>query len=832
MGKSCIMCGRTVSEIFSGRWEIFTCAFCGAEWKELNEDCLFPDDSDEDSARTLRLPTGQELLMEKQSWANDQIDRGDSLRLHMPDFEDTHDFYEIQWQAIEHYKIALKVYTEQDFPEKWAKIQKKIGDAYLSRDDDNNAIQFYNASCSVYTKIGLVDELAEIKIKLGDIYSNVSIGDPAENFNKAIEYYLAALRVYTMEHPSGNWAEIQRKLGNVNYKLTTGNQDENLKRAIEYYTAALSVCGDIRTWYNLGTSYIKISTGDQSENRTQAIRCFNAALQLFDMYDNSDKEHRTEEYANIQLALGKAYSNLTFGDSADKWYSAIKCFEAALTGISYDKRPDDWAKIHYDLGCLYSSPPNDDLDKYQKKAFEHFEAALRIYNKYTKEEYPEQEPDDDDKEPRGPRVETNGEYQEDSARIQYQLGKLYTKRQSPLDAIACFDAALCVITKEESPQRWADIQIDLGRNHFDVKESDYDGNFEGDYLSKHKNEAILCYENALSVFTINDCPEKWAKIQYGLGNVYRSMNTEDQCENQSRAINSYNVALLVYTEQAFEQEWANIQNALGNIFCKLTSGDRHQNQSRAIECFTSALRVLTEKSSPQEWANIQYSLGYVYSTPPTGDQVDNQRRAIEHYTSALRILTAKEKAETQITIGDIFCKLTTEGRRENQIRAIEFYTAALHWPISGRIRATGQLALFNNFNIDLPNGDPSENLSRAIENFGSELRAFFQQNSQNEYIPMGELSILLRCAVECHAKALCIFTETDNAQIWAEIQYNLGCVYSDLWIQGREEYRSQATECYNAALRVYTARDFPEQNKKVLNALADLQPPDLSIVLE
>ena len=74
--------------------------------------------------------------------------------------------------------------------------------------------------------------------------------------------------------------------------------------------------------------------------------------------------------------------------------------------------------------------------------------------------------------------------------------------------------------------------------------------------SSNMEIAIAGYEVALKNFNRYDDPEKWGDIQNNLGEAYPSRIKGERGENIERAIAFYEAALQVCTRDAFPQDWA------------------------------------------------------------------------------------------------------------------------------------------------------------------------------------------------------------------------------------------------------------------------------------
>jgi tetratricopeptide (TPR) repeat protein len=90
----------------------------------------------------------------------------------------------------------------------------------------------------------------------------------------------------------------------------------------------------------------------------------------------------------------------------------------------------------------------------------------------------------------------------------------------------------------------------------------------GDYALNLK-KAIACYEAALRVFTKQDYSLERARIQNNLGNVYRRLATGDRAENLKKAIACYEKALSGYSHSNFPKECADAHYNCGLAYGEL-----------------------------------------------------------------------------------------------------------------------------------------------------------------------------------------------------------------------------------------------------------------------
>jgi class 3 adenylate cyclase/tetratricopeptide (TPR) repeat protein len=287
--------------------------------------------------------------------------------------------------AIACYEAALRVRTEQAFPQDWAMTQNNLGAAYSelpSGDRDANlssAIACYEAALRVRTEQAFPQDWAMTQNNLGIVYRYLPSGDRAANLRRAIACLEAALRVRTEQAFPQEWATTQNNLGAAYSDLPSGDRDANLSSAIACYEAALRV----RTlqafpqqWAitqnNLGNAYSELPSGDRDANLRKAIACYEAALRV------RTEQAFPQDWATTQNNLGNAYLNLPSGDRDANLRIAIACYEAALRVRTLQAFPQQWAITQNNLGLAYSDLPSGDRDANLRKAIDCFEAALRV----------------------------------------------------------------------------------------------------------------------------------------------------------------------------------------------------------------------------------------------------------------------------------------------------------------------------------------------------------------------------------------------------------------------------------------------------------------------
>ncbi len=157
--------------------------------------------------------------------------------------------------------------------------------------------------------------------------------------------------------------------------------------------------------------------------------------------------------------------------------------------------------------------------------------------------------------------------------------------------------------------------------------------------AENLEEAIRHIELALTVFSRQLPPEKWAKAQNNLGLAFQSRKRGDRAENIEKAISLFLHALQVFTPRAFPEDWAVTQNYLGFAYEDRIRGDQAENTDRAIGYFQQALEVFTLETYPEKWAHTHQNLIYAYKKRKNGDRTENFDQAIHHCLQALEVFT-------------------------------------------------------------------------------------------------------------------------------------------------------------------------------------------------
>jgi tetratricopeptide (TPR) repeat protein len=100
--------------------------------------------------------------------------------------------------------------------------------------------------------------------------------------------------------------------------------------------------------------------------------------------------------------------------------------------------------------------------------------------------------------------------------------------------------------------------------------------------------------------------------QHNLANAYVERILGERAENLERAIVYYQQALKVRTLDTFPEDWAMTQHNLANAYIERILKERAENLERAIICLQDALKVYTVDAFPQNYAQSLWGLGIAY----------------------------------------------------------------------------------------------------------------------------------------------------------------------------------------------------------------------------
>lgn len=253
-------------------------------------------------------------------------------------------------------KLALKIFSRESYPEKWAALHNNLGNAYGDRIQGDRAenlelaIEHFNLALQVYTRENSPEEWAIVHNNLSTVYCDRICGDRTENIELAIDHCNSALQVRTQKDLPYDWATTQNNLGRAYLFRIRGDRAENLERAVGHFNLALQVHTQktfpidwAMVHNNLGTTHSDRIRGDRVENREKAIEHFKLALQIY------TQEDTPRDWAATHHNLGNAYNDRMWGNRAENLEKAVEHFKLALQFYYKEAYSRDWAMTQSSL---------------------------------------------------------------------------------------------------------------------------------------------------------------------------------------------------------------------------------------------------------------------------------------------------------------------------------------------------------------------------------------------------------------------------------------------------------------------------------------------------
>ncbi|MCU0544867.1 MAG: tetratricopeptide repeat protein [Oscillatoriaceae cyanobacterium Prado104] len=630
-------------------------------------------------------------------------------------------------RAIAAYQAALQIYSPEIYPERWANTQSDLGKAYRKIGQIADALTCFEAALTVFTPSSFPRECIGTGLELGKL---------ALAAGKKIEAFASFAIVIEAVELLDRWgmtesleSEIPEKfsayLQIVTLCLACGERD----RAREYAERSgspfiLELLQDVQLQQvtSLGQFLDRaLKTALESENNPQVfyqllegnLEQLNDSLveklNLIKLFLSKLGPAEEINIAAAILSFSKLIQHFDKGDEENNWNIAKAGYEIAATVFTQEKFPEQWNSIQEEIryrllfqlfkainesernfqtvdGLVETNSNRLDTadrlvktnaDRSDKHFFtglpevnlvleanqylldEHFIKVLRDKSSATLSEVPPEEK------------------KEIAAGIiglslclhEFKKGNQANNLEI---AIAGYEIAATVLTRESLPEGWAHCQMFFGRAYYHR----FKGNF-----AENQERSIACCQNALQVFTREAFPENWAAIQNTLALAWGNRIRGDRLENAELAITACFAAMEVDTREVNPVAWAQLQNNLGIIYRDRIYGDKAENLEQAIDCYQNALLFRTREESPELWAQTQMNLASAYRHRLHGDPVENIERAIAANKEALQVYTQDAFpsgwAGVQTNLGNAYRARLEGDRNENLEMAIAAHQSAL-----------------------------------------------------------------------------------------------------------------------------------------------------------
>lgn len=619
-------------------------------------------------------------------------------------------------QAIFYYDAALTVYTCEGMPTAWARIQCSKGVALhelagLLRDSEREKMLRAAIACFVEIPARVSRQLVPaIRVAvqnnrggfLRELAGLLTGSERAKVLQEALDYLNEALQEKYREIAPTTWAAAQSNKGSTlrdlaDLLIDPEQQIEMVYTAIACYDAALIVYNSeeasndwaaIQNNKGAALGYLsRLITGEeQRETLRKALICYDAALTVYT--HEVAPVHWTITQNNRGIALFNSSRLLVGVERAEKLQEAIASFNAVLLEWHREKTPIDWARTQHNKGKALCDLATLFVDTERAKTLQE---AITCFDKALLERDSKVAPDE------WAKTQNNkGIALRDLAGLLRGAGRAGALRA----AISCFDAVLQKRSREEAPTDWAMAQNNKSATLRDLAAILGQVGTEQALTLRVKllRAAIVCCNEALTIYTRKDEPLKWAAIQNNMGNALRELaeglTDREQKTMLQAALVCYNAALLEQSREISPIDWAMVQNnkgmALRNLVGIVEGDERAEKLRESMVCYDAVLSVYTRQVLPADHHRIAQSVGIFLFKE--GDW----KNAARYLATALDALddlyileiTAYGRKAALKAGGDLAAHLAYALLRTGKVHAARQAAEALE---RGRARATGEV---------------------------------------------------------------------------------------------------------------------------------------------
>ncbi|HTK12131.1 MAG TPA: CHAT domain-containing protein [Ktedonobacteraceae bacterium] len=277
---------------------------------------------------------------------------------------------------------ALTVVTREASPEQWAKvvsnrnrIVQELGIA-VTRQTKEQIYADYDAALALLSSEKNPLEWGTLQVNYGNSYLTQGTSNPQQylkNLASAQEHYEQALRVFSYEQQPLLWAQTHVNLGMVKRQLLPKNLAEIMSEEAGYSEL-------LHEGLQEGLQNVFAEIAQLRQNVPEAISHFDRALTVLS-YEATPREwaiaHKERGLAYYLLSI-----QLSFAVSERKQYflRAQEDFADALKVITRESGPLDWAILQYNCGLMYRGMLVEDPKTDALHALAHCAAALEVYS--------------------------------------------------------------------------------------------------------------------------------------------------------------------------------------------------------------------------------------------------------------------------------------------------------------------------------------------------------------------------------------------------------------------------------------------------------------------
>ncbi|MGF1484992.1 MAG: hypothetical protein ACFBZ8_11580 [Opitutales bacterium] len=303
-------------------------------------------------------------------------------------------------------------------------------------------------------------------------------------------------------------------------------------------------------------------------------------LEIAELWDAAQLRAQAQSWVYAAKSLTEAGVLEKVEPDVETFQRAIDLYETALSFYPREESENDWAFLNYALGeTLVAVVAEDDVSNEATlagRASEHLGLALEVF---TQKKHP-------------------ALWALCHFRLQVSLAVQAGQSMDPIlteeylsAALASNELALSVFARRVSPKNWVMLQIKRGQLLRSLALTTPDALDTGIYL----RESQIAIRRGLTQLNERTYPEEWAMAQMELGLSYQvaaeTFSEEGSLESDimlEGSVEAFQQALSIYTEETHPQRWALLQAYLGSSYESLGM------TIEAQRCFENARRVVPD----------------------------------------------------------------------------------------------------------------------------------------------------------------------------------------------------------------------------------------------
>ncbi len=720
-------------------------------------------------------------------------------------------------QAILLSQQSLQYYDAENYPDKYASIQKLMGRCYFENSDSENQIEDLHNSITCFNEAKNIflnsdssssDEVGDINSYLEKVYEKLVEEDGHYDNEKKVEYLGSLISLYKENERYEALPSAYKDIAKTYFSLGETKNDIDLYKTsiinFKNYMSYLDEVNDFTELAAIQTMMGNISNeiyglSEEKEPLSDAIEHYEKARELY-MFNKEDEEVAvisSKLFDNYRL-YGNIYEN------KEELETALFFYEKATQLIDEEKRDQLFYEQKLKNAGLFSTlaDANNDYDTYTK-AVECYRISFSSISENEKK-----------------------------ADVAIKLGELFEKLYSinndnskPGKALEFYKNSLSYIPSGDQ-KLLNEVNDKIARLMHESAEADFT---KSGKLSEDK------YIDLLTHFTLEKEPAKYAEINLKLANHFKEKFQESANKaDADNTINYSNASLLVYKKEDSPTQFENAELNIKSIYESLLENGPFSFKER--EGYITKLKeIASNAGNSGEIAKYNLILAKSYLDEPT-EALD--KNDFDEFMSSLKQSAGfaenedpKNAGELQYFIARLYNRISVESdNTEYASKALEYFDKFV-----------------NNSNIDAADPRLSEvkeiideaglleaksyrengELTLAIEKYKEVLQGFSEEKSQEKYfeINLNLADICFSLFEDKKDESLLIdsenhyriaesyFTEKENSSIYSHINERMNEIFNlnFEFLKSKENVREKISTV-DVLLAKYPEQDYPERN--------------------